>query len=333
MKVNFVGFWPQFDIHNNFIINLLREKYDVEVSDEPDYLFYSVFSDDYLKYDCIRIFYTGENVFPDFNLCDYAMGFDYLNFADRYLRFPIYMLNQDKLQTENTEDVLTKVYNKSKFTEDILKEKKEFCSFVYSNYKADDIRKLTFELISQYKRVNSGGKYLNNIGGPVKSKIQFEEKHKFSIAIENGSHCGYTTEKIMESFAAKTIPIYWGDPEIEKVINPKAFVNANNYTNKELLCRIRELDSDDDKYLAMLREPAFLDEDHVKKMLEGLRSFLFHIVEQPYTTAFRRNRTFWGNKYERNFRMMVPYKKVLTTAELIYVKLREAGMRIGHKIS
>lgn len=69
-----------------------------------------------------------------------------------------------------------------------------------------------FEALKKYKKVNSGGRYLNNIGRAVVDKIQFESRHKFSICFENSSYPGYTTEKIIEAFAAKTIPIYWGNP-------------------------------------------------------------------------------------------------------------------------
>ncbi|MDU9760969.1 fucosyltransferase, partial [Helicobacter pylori] len=37
-----------------------------------------------------RVFYTGENEAPNFNLFDYAIGFDELDFNNRYLRMPLY---------------------------------------------------------------------------------------------------------------------------------------------------------------------------------------------------------------------------------------------------
>ncbi|RKV46723.1 alpha-(1,3)-fucosyltransferase, partial [Helicobacter pylori] len=37
-----------------------------------------------------RVFYTGENEVPNFNLFDYAIGFDELDFNNRYLRMPLY---------------------------------------------------------------------------------------------------------------------------------------------------------------------------------------------------------------------------------------------------
>ena len=96
IKIKFVDFnvGLGFKLDDNEIVNSLSKYYDVEICDDPDYIFYSVFGLDHLKYDCIRIFYTGECYTPDFNECDYAMGYDRLSFGDRYLRLALYRLPQ-----------------------------------------------------------------------------------------------------------------------------------------------------------------------------------------------------------------------------------------------
>lgn len=68
------------DPENNFIVDILKERYDVEISENPEYLFFESKSKGFLDYNCIRIFYTPENLVPDFNICDYAMGFNYIDF-------------------------------------------------------------------------------------------------------------------------------------------------------------------------------------------------------------------------------------------------------------
>ncbi len=79
---------------------IIKKHFEVEGIDtrnpytknEVEYLFFSVFSQNYLDFDCIRIFYTGENIFPDFNLCDYAIGFGFekLTIGDRYFADPLW---------------------------------------------------------------------------------------------------------------------------------------------------------------------------------------------------------------------------------------------------
>ena len=68
-----------------------------------------------------------------------------------------------------------------------------------------------------------GGQYNNNVGGPVKDKIEFFKDYKFSISMENTEGDGYATEKIVDSFISGTIPIYYGSYVIEEYINPKSY--------------------------------------------------------------------------------------------------------------
>ena len=84
---------------------------------------------------------------------------------------------------------------------DVKKEleiKKDFCSITVSNDDRNPIFKLLFERLSEYKKVDSGGKWMNNMGGRVKDKLAFDRTHKFSIVCENSASPGYTTEKIVQ---------------------------------------------------------------------------------------------------------------------------------------
>ncbi|MDR2657097.1 MAG: hypothetical protein LBB86_04650, partial [Oscillospiraceae bacterium] len=93
LRVWFTDFWPTFDPNNNPFLDALGKRYDVDVTQPPDVLFHSVFGREFMEYDCLRVFYTGECCTPDFNACDYAIGFDYIDFGDRYLRLPLYLFN------------------------------------------------------------------------------------------------------------------------------------------------------------------------------------------------------------------------------------------------
>lgn len=280
IKIKFVDSWEGFgngDQPNDFL-NILQQKYDVEISDNPDYLFYSGFGNKHLKYDCVRIFFTGECITPNFNECDYAIAFDRLDFGDRYLRIPLYNIFQYKSEYD-------KLLNRPEFTHDDLKGKKGFCSFVVSNCFADDVRAVFFDKLSAYKQVSSGGRFRNNIGGAVADKKAFQAKHKFAIAFENTSYDGYCTEKIMEAFAAGTIPIYWGDPNVDKDFNPDSFINTHDYCNfDEVIERVKQIDNDDDLYMK-IRNANPLLKDCTDN---GLAEFLYHIIDQDYNQSFRR---------------------------------------------
>ncbi len=122
LRIKFVDFWDGFDEYYNTFVNVLSEKYEIEICDHLDYLIYSIFGYENLRYDnCVKIFCTGENLTPDFNLCDYAIGFDIMEFGDRYMRLSLYALyGIEELRNPKIVDSQKALNRKS-------------CSFVVSN--------------------------------------------------------------------------------------------------------------------------------------------------------------------------------------------------------
>lgn len=275
IRIKFVDFWGDFNPQDNFIINTLRKKYVCELSDSPDYLFFSTFGCRHLQYSCVKILFIGENITPDFNICDYALAFDYLDFGDRYMRLPLYLV-RDNFKSFKVESVFSE--------EDVLRRK--FCSIVVSNAKiASPMRESFFKALSRYKRVDSGGKLWNNVGGPVADKHHFISQYKFNIAFENSRSNGYTTEKIMDAMIANSLPIYWGDPLIGKDFNIRSFVNISDFKDiDDAVERIVELDRNDNLYIEMLRQRR-VNDAAMFHWEEHLLLFLQNIVEKPVGQA------------------------------------------------
>ncbi len=269
-----------YDGTDDFFVKLLCQKYHVELSNQPDYLFYSVYGNKHHTFDGIRIFFTPENTVPNFNYCDYAFGFHHMAFEDRYMRLPFW-----RTYTEDLE----RVFNRQ--PAQLSDAARKFCCMVVSNSKqTDGFREAFFEKLNTYKTVDSGGKYKNNVGGPVLDKYEFQKNYKFSLAFENVATRGYCTEKILESFAAGTIPIYYGDETVSQDFNPKAFINCHDYNDiDEVIDRIRQLDNDDEAYLKMLNEPVFVGGKLPDKYSdETILKFLSNIVDRPIQQARRR---------------------------------------------
>ena len=276
VKISFSDFWVGFKPHYNWFYLFLQKHFEIELSEKPDFLIFSAYGNNHLSYNCIKIFYTGENVRPDFNFCDYALTFDFLNHP-RHLRLPLYAaiygMEPEKL-----------LENKLKDIEQFLDIKKEFCAMVVSQPNAE--KRIDFyHKLSKYKKVHSGGKLLNNIGGPVKNKIQFISDFKFTFAFENSSFPGYVTEKIYEPMFVNSIPIYWGSPMVYLDFNSKSFVNHHDYkSDEEVIDRIIELDQDKYKMADLLNESWFTNNklnEYCDK--EILRSFFDIIFNQTIT--------------------------------------------------
>ncbi|MCI8674011.1 MAG: hypothetical protein HFI89_11105 [Lachnospiraceae bacterium] len=323
IKVNFVDFWPNFE-NDNVFLPILQKYYDVEISNTPDYIFGSVLGDSYLDYDCVRIFYTGENLCPDYNLYDYSIDYEYMEYGDRHFRYPNYIM---------WNEAFSGMVKKHLATEEEIRAKTGFCSFVYSNGKGNPARTQFFELLSQYKQVDAGGQLCNNIGVPegIKDKLAFQTTHKFAIAFENSSHPGYTTEKLAEAFAAKTVPIYWGDPLVGLGFNEEAFINCHRYGSfEEVVEVVKRVDQDDALYRKMLLTPALKSQEYSQKeTYKRLEQFLLNIFDQPLEQAYRRNRELWGKHYyesrlnQREYaRMAGKIKKLVPHALIEQMKKR-----------
>lgn len=269
IKIDFSDFWGGFDKTDNYFYNLLKEEFEVEISNSPDYLFFSVFGNNHQRYNCQKIFYTGENIAPPLGYCNWSFSFDYLEDSRNY-RLPHYLLYDGYYELE-----------REKVIDESLSNRK-FCNFVASNGNCKERNYFVSEL-SKYKKVDSGGRWMNNLGYAVSDKRKFQSEYKFSVAFENNAYRpqnpGYTTEKIMEPMTVNSVPIYWGNPVIEKEFNTKSFVNFYDFNNFDKMIEyIIELDNNNSKYLEMLNQPWFSDyniPDNNK--LENIKSFLYKI--------------------------------------------------------
>jgi hypothetical protein len=247
VKVKFDELYHGFNTTDNFFTRHLSAKYKVEISDDPDFYFFThpLFgSENFLKYKCHRIFFGGENMRADWNICDYVFDSDFYENNPLQKRLPLWALWP--LEQINQPKSLMN-----------LDDKKKFCCMVVSNPKCNE-RNEFFDKLSKYKKVDSGGRFLNNIGFQVENKMDFIKNYKFVIAFENSSFPGYTTEKLIEPFLVNSIPIYWGNPAVGKDFNINSFINIKNISEfDEAINKIIELDNDDAKYLSMVKEPCF----------------------------------------------------------------------------
>ncbi len=309
IKINFDGFWSSFDIYNNMFYNILKEKYDVSISEDPDYLFVSsngrIYN--YMKYDCIRILYTGEEITPDFNCFDYAIGFDYMEFGDRYLRYPFCFYSPDG--PFDSESLSTdQAYQ-------ILKEKDIFCNLIYWEESINGKRAELFNAISSYKSVRSDGRLLNNVGGngiSYTEKWKILRRSKFTIACEGCCYPGVVTEKMTMPLVAHSIPIFYGNDRVCDEFNENAFINCHSYNDIDsLVDKIRELDNDDELYIKMLSAYPYVKKDYTVELYDQLKSFLFHIFDQDPDQAKRRVNSLISNYYSNSYNKFRIISKLL----------------------
>lgn len=245
LRLDYCDFWPGFDKEDNWFASVLSKRYRLEVSDTPDLLLSSCYGQQYRTYDCKRVFVSWENRGWGFSQCDFAFSSDRIG-SDRHLRLPLWVTWLEQPFVQPPLDPRA-----------VLDGKRGFASLVVSNG-ASPTRNRLHQRLDAYSAVASGGRYQNNVGGPVADKAAFISQYKFNLACENSSCPGYVTEKLLHGLQANTVPIYWGAPDVGLDFNTDRFINVNDFESDDaLMDRITQLDRDDDAYCEMLAQPWF----------------------------------------------------------------------------
>lgn len=296
VKIKFVGKWDGITPEENLICFWLKKNgYDVQIAEDADYLICDVLDStyyEYCKHPQIRIFESGENFTPDFNLMDYSISRYPITFGDRSFYYP---------GCTNPGEYWHALAKKDRsYPEEFLKEKIYFANLITSHDSEYNYRSIFFEKLNAYKRVECPGTFLNNMpnGETVNwkddSKANFQRRSKFTICFESTSHYGFITEKITDAFFSDTIPVYFGSPNITEFFNKDAFINVTDYESLDAVVeKIKELDQDDEKYLQMLRQPILTDDTLPERIDSEMEKFILHIFEQPLEKAYRRCRVYY----------------------------------------
>jgi len=193
------------------------------------------------------IFFTGENVRFNYDLCDLAIGFD-----SNGIYYPLWCL-----YTRGGRSLLR--YDSDEISD--YRHKDLFCGFVHRNinakYRAEFVAKL-----SKYKQVTCAGNALNNfpqLGPTHEDKRNFIRRCKFFMCFENSQYCGYITEKLAQGFEGRAIPLYWGGSNVCKYFNKKSFLNRHDFnSDQEFIDKIIQIDNNDQLYLDMLNQPPLI---------------------------------------------------------------------------
>jgi len=219
IKINFKYFWGIFKPEDNLFTNLLRRNYNVIISDNPDYLFYSVFPEIketnnlankgeiinkfsprvyiFLRkvYSKLKfVFKPNKLLVPPGDFVKIFCGAEYVNpnmnecdwaFSQHFeekINHPRHM----RIPAYMLSDYMLKDFGspnlKSKIDfNKIKREKNKFCNFIYSQ----DVLKRNefFRILSRYKKIDSPGKCMNNM--PPIGSYTDSKKSRLSVSWVN----------------------------------------------------------------------------------------------------------------------------------------------------
>lgn len=282
LKIAFVDFWANFgQEYKSVLLRPFENNYDVEeVTDDADVALCSCFGNKHERLNARKkVFVCGENKATDFSKYDYALT----------------TIKEDNPKSfywpEGVRTLHLLKGNEAPITDSLCA--RGFCTFLARNKQMGNGAKLRTESVqlfsSKYKSITCPGRVNNTVqieafnnGAWRQKKLDYIAKFKFNIAYENSYGPGYITEKLIDCYLAKTVPIYWGAGGDVHPFPKASMICANNYTSKSaLLERIKEVDNDPEQYMAILRANPFLPEN--KHMLPDwdaeVTAFCKQIVE------------------------------------------------------
>lgn len=200
------------------------------------------------SYQPLKVFYCTENVSLDSYKVDYYISHNYtlkIN-DDKYLRFPKWKEDIDWSHEEIFRDL--NIGNAKRFGswhkiealtapqgDEFLKKKREVCIFASH---LTEPRKSFYERFLKEFKVDGFGPYFNrqiknhNLSSIFKEDIM--KNYSFNLCPENSMFPGWYTEKILDAFMGKCLPIGWADSNIKFDFNENAFVNLNDYLDANL---------------------------------------------------------------------------------------------------
>jgi len=94
---------------------------------------------------------------------------------------------------------------------------------------------------------------------PLPDKAEGHTPYQFSVVIENTREPGFFTEKLIDSFLCRSLPIYWGPPDIEHFFDPRGMIFCR--TTEEIKHAIRSATETD----YAIREP-YLEQNRKMSM-------------------------------------------------------------------
>lgn len=289
-----------------YIKYLLNKKYDVIITNnDPDLVICSNLYtpkgqiDLITKQPCMvaseytgfkRIFVSGEVVkdFSDFLVerYNYVIGKPYSRDSQRLLPCQFHSVVQGWWLQEICGLIPKGWMTSPKKYEDIISFKKYFCSIVQNSQV--EYRRKIFDGLHKYNFVRAVGAFETNVPNYIKGnneKESYGNKHNFmkecifSLQIQTHLLNYFSQEKMIQAFAANTIPIFWGNHKIlEDGWNPEAFINCHDYNDNidYIVEEVKRIHQSPDLLKNKLEQPIFCNN---KLPIDYEEDYIFNFLE------------------------------------------------------
>jgi hypothetical protein len=281
VRLRYANFFPGFSdaLCLSHVLMELADEYAFVFEGEPDILLVNCYSQGPVgETGALKVGYFTENIAPDLTNFDYFFGCEYTP-----------LIGDSRYCKRVYGPLAVHTFDGCADPAAALAAKSEFCNYIYTSRVG--YRERFYDALSRYKPVRAPGKSRNNCqdlaardaGDWHAAKRAYLSKFKFTVAMENSRRPGYVTEKLFDAFDADTVPIYWGDPALEAIVNKDAVVWIEGDWEGDVLPWLR-LPEQREPFRPLVRSPAPLNKlaGRVNDIAGRLRD------RWPYSKGFAR---------------------------------------------
>ena len=198
-----------------------------------------------------NVWCTYENRRPPSDSYDLTFSFDLDSYGESNFYLPlifIYLqLNSGKTVYPFTPELLT--HDRSLDSKEIEAKLGFVSSFINNPH---PMRLRAIAALEKYGEIDVFGRSVDNY---VEDKIDEASKYWFNLCFENDLYPGYVTEKVLEAWLSKSVPLYWGD-DAAGILNKKAYINLRDFSSiEDFSSFIAEIMLDEKKLLEIIEQP------------------------------------------------------------------------------
>ena len=250
-----------FNPSDNYLLNILKLRFDVVIDDDrAELAICDMWGKEHLNCTLPKLYNTAEIYTKFAGLYDIAVNSSLSDDANHYhicyvarcATFEGILNNKIEADIENLRRV----------------KKTKFCAFMYANKYPRD-RVVFCKKLQKHREVACLGAVLKNANIPEnlgRDRLDWCEQlpyiykdYKFTIAFENFSQKGWVCEKVFQPRSVGSIPIYWGAPDVAEYLNPKSFINVNDFKDFDaVISHVKDIDNNPELGKAYLDEPMIL---------------------------------------------------------------------------
>lgn len=287
LKIYWDGFWPNFNVHNNQLLDIFRAsipEISIISTDNPleaDVSFYSCygnFSSLNLTRHTTRLLFLAENVRPTFYEFDYCFCSDLNTYGYRSSYLPLWFLHLDHFRKDYPDrspvDISRFICGKEHSSNSVSNK----ISYIGNNNEPSRMN-----LIYSLRRLGFQVDEYGSLHRPIADKQLIYSQYRYIISPENSFYQGYVTEKLIDSYLSGQYFFYWGGIFGTSLKLPENMLYvdlSSNVSDEQLLNLIRTTYQRPNKFISPLFDISYVDSimKTVSALFKGIGAIYFSVL-------------------------------------------------------